>query len=124
MKTLLLLVCAPLAFSAHAFNYSTCKNLKVGDVVTQYRHWNHATEAWNDYPSEEDFGAKLRILAFTKDAEGFPAAKVQLVAGIIRSSASGNHHPGNVDIYSSSAGYRTANPKSYLQFCDEYRKVK
>lgn len=117
--------------SSHAApNYSTCKEFDIGDVVEQYRHWNHEEQKWNSWQQPSLYATKWRVLELPKlrkPQQGQPELMitVQLIEGEFKTTIPGSsERPGYVDHYLSSINYKEAHPNSYLQFCDEFRKVK
>jgi hypothetical protein len=121
-----LLVLGLLASCNAVAQYSRCSEFRVGDTVEMYRHWDHENKRWNNWPEEQYFGTKWRIvellLEVTSKGKPHPMIRVQLIEGRMRTSEK-EYHPGFVTLFFSSESYMRANPSSFLQFCDEFRKV-
>ncbi len=125
MRTWLSIIGILLSFSAAA-QYSRCSAIQVGDTVEQYRHWDHSNRKWNNWAEEKFFGTKWRIVELLLEGsykgKPNPMIRMQLIQGELRTSET-THKPGHVDLFFSSEGYMRANPDSFLQICDEFRKV-
>lgn len=120
---------ASLAYAESA--YSNCKEFAVGDLVEQYRHWDHEERKWNNWQEPKFFAAKWKVVELPRlhksptTRESDLVITVQLVQGEYRySNDDAPLRPGQVERFFSSISYQKANPKSYLQFCDEFRKVR
>lgn len=125
MRIWLLIVGLLLSCSATA-QYSRCSGLQVGDSVEQYRHWDHENRRWNNWAEEQYFGTKWQIVELLLEGmykeKPNPMIRVQLIHGQMRTSEK-EYNPGFVNLFFSSESYMRANPNSFLQFCDEFRKV-
>lgn len=109
---------------------SSC-DFNVGDTVEQYRHWNHDSKGWNNYPDQLFSGTEWRVLEPDPDISR-DHLHMQLVVGIYKIGDElrelglrlRNQEPGYVGSFVSSDGYIKENPYSPSQFCEEFRVVR
>lgn len=132
MKTLIMLILLSCFVSACSKKPSSC-DFNVGDTVEPYRHWNHDSKGWNNYPEQFISGTKWRVLEPDPDISR-DHLHVQLVVGIYKLGDETrdldldlrliNQGPGYVDSFVSSDNYIKENPYSPSQFCEEFRVVR
>jgi hypothetical protein len=125
MRMWLLVIGLFVSYTATA-QYSRCSDLQIGDTVEQYRHWNHENRRWNNWPEERFFGTKWRIVELFLEGsykgKPNPMIRLQLIQGESRLGDT-TYKPGHVDLFFSSENYMEANPRSFFQLCDEFRKA-
>lgn len=110
-------------------NYSRCRDIRVGDVLEQYRHWNSDESRWELGPDRQDQkGQHWRVTELPRMKMEPPLGPefqitVQLVQGEYHHYDGSREGPGLMNGFFSSVVYKEAHPGSFLQFCDEFRKV-
>ena len=134
MKTLIIFILFSCFVSACSKKPSSC-DFNVGDTIESYRHWNHDSKAWSNYPEPRLSGTKWRVLE-PDPSTSVDHLHVQLVVGIYKLGdwaqqedyrldlGLKNEGPGYVETFASSSNYIKENPYSPSQFCEEFRVFK